>query len=198
MPTNKRMIHDYEVLSSIKVGEKEIFIACDAKNQDGAKYLCGFVDFDGLLERYSDCVGSDDYLETAKEYGTRISQEAERFREVIEKLEASSAPLTLNDCILDNYDNSIVGKVVVMRADVFRPEYQRADNQLYLVEGGFGAEANARGRAVYAKNIFTGKSSRFDRQDVLGEIKPERMPEWAKARLKELHRKEAKEKSPER
>ena len=34
--------------------------------------------------------------------------------------------------------------------------------------------------AVFCKNLYDGKNTRFERMDVLGEIKPERMPDWAK------------------
>lgn len=46
--------------------------------------------------------------------------------------------------------------------------------------GGFGASANARGSAVFCKNLYDGKNTRFERMDVLGEVKPECMPDWAK------------------
>ena len=51
---------------------------------------------------------------------------------------------------------------------------------VYYVTGGFGASANARGSAVFCKNLYDGKNTRYERMDVLGEVKPERMPDWAK------------------
>ena len=51
---------------------------------------------------------------------------------------------------------------------------------IFLVTGGFGASANARGSAVFCKNLYDGKNTRYERMDVLGEVKPERMPDWAK------------------
>ena len=45
--------------------------------------------------------------------------------------------------------------------------------------GGFGASANARGSAVFCKNLYDGKNTRYERMDVLGEVKPECMPDWA-------------------
>ena len=57
---------------------------------------------------------------------------------------------------------------------------EKPDRQLFLVTGGFGASANARGSAVFCKNLYDGKNTRYERMDVLGEVKPERMPDWAK------------------
>ena len=89
-------------------------------------------------------------------------------------------PSDYNSTIPDHYKNDINGKIIAINPAVLKPEYQRADRQLYLVTGGFGASANARGSAVFCKNLYDGKNTRFERMDVLGEIKPERMPDWAK------------------
>ena len=63
------------------------------------------------------------------------------------------------------------------------------------VTGGFGASANSRGSAVFCTNLHTGKSTRYERMDVMGEIKPECMPEWAKEKAQELaHKKRNKDK----
>ena len=44
MNTEKRMIHSYEVVSSLKIGEKEVVLAMDEKNTDGEKYMTCFVE----------------------------------------------------------------------------------------------------------------------------------------------------------
>lgn len=60
------------------------------------------------------------------------------------------------DCIPDHYKNDINGKVIAINPAVLKPEYRRADRQLYLVTGGFGASANSRGSAVFARISMTG------------------------------------------
>jgi hypothetical protein len=42
---------------------------------------------------------------------------------------------------------------------------------------------------VLCTNLHTGKSTRYERMDVMGEIKPERLPEWAKEKAQELSNK---------
>ena len=78
------------------------------------------------------------------------------------------------------------GKVIAIKPDTLRNEYRRADRQLYFVTGGFGAEANSRGSAVFCKNLHTGENTRFERRDVMGEVKPDRLPDWAKEAIKKL------------
>ena len=65
------------------------------------------------------------------------------------------------------------------------------------VTGGFGASANSRGSAVFCTNLHTGKNTRFERMDVMGEVKPECMPDWAKEKIAAMSRSH-KEKDKER
>jgi len=179
MDSEKRMVSTYEIIASMRVGEKEVLLGADEKNTEGEKYFCGFARRDGLLETYSECVVSDDYLEIVGEYGRRITNEAELFRESVRKLNIPIAVIMADDCIPDHYGKDINGKVVAIKAEVLRPEYQRADRQIVLVTGGFGASANSRGSAVFCIKLHTGEHTRIERREVLGEVKPECMPEWA-------------------
>lgn len=176
-------VGDYEVLSSLRVGMKTIFLCENAKASEGQKYGCGFAERDDLFERYSEVEVSDDYMEIVKLYSDRINDEVQAMEAELSELDVPLSVIEKDECYPNDYKESIIGKVVAIRADVLLPEYQRADKQIYLVTGGFGAEANARGRAVYCTNLHTGKETRFNREDVQGVIKPERMPEWVANRL---------------
>lgn len=136
-----------------------------------------------MFEHYSDVEVSDDYMEVIKLYSARISDEVQAMETELSEIDVPLSVIGKAECYPNDYDESIKGKVIAIRADLLIPEYQRADRQIYLVTGGFGAEANARGRAVYCVNIHTGKETRFNREDVQGVIKPECMPEWANNRL---------------
>ena len=138
---------------------------------------------------------SYDYIEIVHLFGSRVANEAELFKEQVEKLDIPITLITEADCIPDHYSKDINGKIIAIDPKVLKPEFQRADRQLYYVTGGFGASANSRGSAVFCTNLHTGKSTRYERMDVMGEIKPECMPEWAKEKAQELlHKKRNKDK----
>lgn len=183
MENEKRMIDTYEVLNSLEIGQKEVFIAENLNAAEGEKYMVGFAPAEGIRKVYSECAVSDDYIEIVKEFVARIENEADLFREKMERLALSDRVITADECYPLNEDTDIHDKIVAMKASYLRPEYRRTDRQLYLVTGGFGASANSRGRAVYCTNIHTGENTRFERYQVLGEVKPECMPEWAKTKL---------------
>ena len=188
MGKEKRMIGDYTVLSSVNVGEKEIIIASNEQSTDGEKFLCGFVERNDLFELCKECVVSDDYIEIAHTFGSRVVNEAELFKEQVKKLDIPITVITEADCIPDHYSKDINGKVIAIDPKVLKPEFQRADRQLYLVTGGFGASANSRGSAVFCTNLHTGKNTRYERMDVMGEVKPECMPDWAKEKIAAMNR----------
>lgn len=192
MNAEKRMIHSYEVVSSLKIGEKEVVLAMDEKNTDGERYMTCFVERNDLFELYHESVVSDDYAEIAKIYGSRIANEAELWMEQAKKLGIPISIITANDCIPDHYSHDLNGKIIAIDAKHLRPEFQRADKQLYLVYGGFGASPNSRGSAVFCTNLYSGRNTRMERYQVLGEVKPECMPEWAKEKAEALKRAEKK------
>ena len=184
MKKDKRMIHSYEVLSSVKIGEKEIALAMD-ESKDGEKYMTCFIERNELFESYKEARLSDDYAEIVKIFGSRISNEAELYIESVKKLDIPISVITKDDCIPDHYSKDINGKIIAIDVKNLRPEYQRADRQLFYVYGGFGASANSRGSAVFCTNLHTGENTRIERMEVMGEVKPECMPEWAKEKAKE-------------
>lgn len=176
-------VGDYEVLSSLRIGMRTVFLCENDKAPEGQQYGCGFAERDDLFERYSDVEVSDNYMEIIKLYSARINDEVQAMEAELSELDVPLTIIGKDECYPNDYKESIKGKVVAIRADILLPEYQRADRQIYFVTGGFGAESNARGRAVYCTNIHTGKETRYNREDVQGVIKPECMPEWANNRL---------------
>ena len=188
----KEVIGDYEVLASVHVGEKEVVIGEKEPNNDGLRFMCGYMERTDIFNLCNECVYSDDYIEIAHLFGSRIKEAAELFKNKDKELGIPVTVITEKDCIPDHYSQDINGKVIAIDPKVLKPEFQRADKQLYLVTGGFGASANSRGSAVFCTNLLTGKSTRYERMDVMGEVKPECMPEWAKRKLESMNQTRAK------
>lgn len=128
----------------------------------------------------------------------RVQAQIDRTKEELSQYPFDKTVFTKAHCIPDNRNSSIVGKVVVINSEPKRYEYQHPAYQLVLADGGNGA-TGGRGNAVFGTCLATGERARWERYDVLGEIKPECMPQWAKealAKIKE-QQKEKKQKSRE-
>lgn len=80
----------------------------------------------------------------------------------------------------------LTGRVVVVSPQHLKEEYWAPENQLWLATGGFGCSPTASGRAVYATCLIDGDETRWDRGDIIGIIKDEYLPDWAREKLEEL------------
>ena len=187
----KRMAGPYEVIHAFEIGKKEIIIGEDRNASPDERYVVANYENNGLFERYIDALVGKDYAEIAKIFAERIKNEAERVIEEISKIEVDTTPIYADGCTVINYEDFIKNKVVVIRADVFKPEYRIATMQLQLCTGGFGCEPNSRGSACFCTNLYSGKESRYERRDILGIIEKDNLPEWAKQRLDEVQKERA-------
>ncbi len=171
----KRMISSYEVIQSIHIGKKEVVFGIDEKEK--YPFLVCDCTYDNPLsaEWVTDAVGSDDYLEAMQIFTDRVQEQIGLVRAEQEQFKFDMTPFTIDDCIPDNKNDSIVGKVVAINAEVNRYEYRHSAYQLVLVDGGHGARGG-RGQAVFGTSLADGKHARWERYDVLGEIKPEKCP----------------------
>jgi hypothetical protein len=148
---------------------------------DGRFYLKAEYTDNGLVVQYDRIIYSSSYLAVVEEFIGAIEQKIVALRSEFEKTDYRSEPITAAECYPHDYGENLVGEVVAIKADALRPEFRRGDVQMVLVGGGFGANGNSRGSAVFCYHLNNGKPTRFERHDVLGEIKE--LPDWAKERV---------------
>jgi hypothetical protein len=129
-----------------------------------------------------------------EEFIGAVDQEIVALRGEFDKADYQSKPITADKCHPHDYGQNLVGKVVAIKPEALHPEYRRGDVQLVLVDGGFGANGNARGSALLCYHLNDGKHTRFERHDVLGEIKE--LPDWAKERIAAMEAEREAEKKP--
>lgn len=185
----KRTAGNYEIFQAISVGIVEIVMGEEPNAELGERYMCAVCTTNDLFAQYSDVCVSADYAEILELYGQRVASEAEKLMNEVAEIrnqgiddravtDAGFIPLT--------YEDDLSGKVVVLRPDILKKEYQRATRQYQLVTGGFGASPNSRGTACFCTNLYSGKRDRFERQDVLGIVDREDLPDWAKEGLRRI------------
>ena len=179
----KRMAGDFEIIHAMRVGDREIVLGENPAGVGDERYMCAFCTENGLFASYTEIMVSDDYPELARLFGERVAEQAEKTRIDLNgpKIQGiPNEPITADGCEVIGYQHDLRGKIVVIKPEVLRPEYRRATSQLYLCDGGFGASPNSRGTACFCTQLYSGKSSYFERSDILGVIAPENLPKWAK------------------
>ena len=177
----KRMAGPYEITHAIHIGDKEIVLGENTADTEGVPYMCAYCEANDIIASYYDSIGGEDYAEIVGIFGERIKEQAERTQEKLrqECLDGEQSILvTEKDCTEITSEDDLNNRVVVIRADVLRPEYRSARYQLRLCTGGFGASPHSRGSACYCKDLVTGKDSRFERRDILGVMEPDELPQW--------------------
>ena len=190
----KRMAGNYEITCSILIGDKEIVLGENPQDTDGVPFMCAYCESDDLFARYYDAVGSDDYAEVVETFGARVKEQAEKTRSEIQRERINGVEdrvVTAKDCKAITHADDLNNRVVVIKAEILRPEYRSIGHQLKLCTGGFGASPNSRGSACFCTDLRTGKESRFERWDILGVLDETNLPQWAKERLASIKLAEA-------
>lgn len=185
-----RMDDHWEVKLAVFVGGHEIVFAEDKRNPKSPYFVgdCSYDNSFGVPE-YTNCIGTENFLEAVCEYAHRIQIQAELVRQERSEHGVGDEPLTQDACLSGGLGEDITGKLVVIRPDVMHPDRRTADHQYFLADGGNGCRAASIGCAVFGQNLYTGKRSRWERYDILGIADHEKLPTWAKDRLKALQSK---------
>jgi hypothetical protein len=172
----------YEIKHSFWIGNKEILLA-ENMNADDGHYLVAQFRERSFIGEYSRAEASDDYLETLQAFTERIQEEVAALQAERDARNLPCELFTSEHCYPYSYGDEIANKVIAIKASVISPEYRRGETQLVYATHGNGTGANARGSAVYCYHLNNGEHTRFERQEVLGVIRDECIPVWAKESL---------------
>ena len=193
----KRMAGDYEIIQAFLIGDHEVVIGENLNAIPSERYLCAYCQRNVIMAQYTDVMVSDNFCEIAKLYGERLSEQAEKtrvamFKPIFQGIDTT--PLTKEDCGPLTDEDNLKGKVVVIKPEVLRREYRMATKQIKLCTGGFGTHPHSRGSACFCVDLYSGKETRFERQDILGTLEAEQLPQWAALGL-EQYQNEQRQKS---
>jgi hypothetical protein len=192
----KRYIDGYEEKYCIEIAGKYVVLAENLYSE--SSYLVCNIKYDnplGMEERYDGSV-NDNYIEAMRKFVNRVdgllkTLEAERCK--------SGLPLQIltaaEHCIPGSQNADFEDKLIIIKPEILALEYRSAEHQLVLCTGGFGASAEARGRAVYIKELYSGKESRYNRHQIAGLADLKKIPNWAIDKLLESHKKDESDKN---
>lgn len=186
MNDEKRTAGSYEIIHAVHIGDREIVVGDSPVAGPDERFMCAHAVSNDFFCRYDDVITSDDFPEIMSIFGKRVTEQAEKTQQelitpIIQGIDVT--PFQKDDCKPVSYSDNINGKIVVIKPDVLRREYQRSTNQLKLCTGGFGASPNSRGSACFCMDLYTGKTSRYERSDVMGTLEPDQLPKWAQHHL---------------
>lgn len=77
-------------------------------------------------------------------------------------------------------------KLLILRDTALAEETRTPENQLFLASGGFGCAPDKTGRKVFGEFLSNGEKTHFYRQDFIGVIADEHIPDWAREKLAKM------------
>ncbi|OIB01504.1 hypothetical protein AK95_29245 [Paenibacillus sp. LC231] len=195
MEQEKRMAGDYEVYQALPIGRVEVILGINMTNIE-KPYLVCYCSQNNLfgIDQFYGAEGYADYVEAMREFTKLLQWEIEKLQIERSAITEPMPPIQLTQCMPIKSDDVLSGRIVVIRPEWLRPEFRTADNQLVWVTGGFGASGHSRGRAVYAETLYSGDEYRYNREDLMGFLKPEHTPAWAAEKLAQLQAEKAQSK----
>lgn len=188
---DERRAGEYIICQAMRVGKKEVVLGEHDNPTAGYKWLCAYYESNAYMGQYYDCMVSDDYAEIIAIFADRVKSAAVEHMAVLnggDFTDDDKRPLDGKSEIvrkITGYDD-LNNSVIVLRPETLRPEYRHGVFQLMLCVGGFGAAPLARGRSCACVNLIDGKDEMLYRDDILGVVDHDRLPEWAKNRLKDI------------
>ena len=78
------------------------------------------------------------------------------------------------------------GKIAAIYPEVLKEEYRKPEYQLFYCKGGFGCSPFTRGRKIFGEFLYDGEKTHFNREDFIGIVKAEFIPEWAREKAKTI------------
>ena len=176
---------DYEIIQSIRMGGRVLLMGF---NPEDETYMTCYQQYHLLGGKiYPEAIASKSYLEIVDTFMERLQTQVEKAKAFRASRNVPYAVLGDKDC-LPKSEESLQGKLIILRPTSLAPEYRTADCQLGYALGGFGCTPGARGRAVYFKELYSGEECRWDITDVLGVADREKLPDWAKEKLAEYEK----------
>lgn len=189
MSDELKKIGDYTILREENVGENIFYIGEKIIDETKSNFITGKVDLKlrGYgIDKYKIDFESENYNEVFSYYLSAMMKQNEMV--IKEVQERPKCKIIKEDCqSIYNYKD-LIGKIVVLDSHVLYKEYQSESYQLYIARGGFGCDPKGTGNAVYAVNIYSDEETRLEKYDLIGVIKEEKMPKWAKEKLKQIEK----------
>ena len=89
-------------------------------------------------------------------------------------------------CVGDRAEQDYAGKVLVLSPDTLKESCWSQENQLWYAHDGFGCSPTAIGRSVRCTCLSDGETTRWNRNEFIGVLDENLLPEWARENLAEL------------
>lgn len=142
---------DYEIIQSIRMGGRVLLMGFNPKDET---YMTCYQQYNFLGETmYPEALACKSYLEIAETFLNRLQAQVEKVKAFRAARNVPYAVLGAEACLPPS-EESLQGKLIVLRPTSLAPEYRTADCQLGFALSGFGCTPGARGVRFTSRNCI--------------------------------------------
>lgn len=131
------MAGDYKITHQLRIGGRTLVLGHNPEDHETPFLIC-YQDFSLGFPRFTEAIGGDDYLEIVELFAQRLQQQIEAVKQQRAERNLPFTMLTLEHCRRREPEESLEGKLVIVKASNISPEYRSADYQLGMPSAGSG------------------------------------------------------------
>lgn len=89
------------------------------------------------------------------------------------------------DCLPGSYRQDYTGQLVTIAPMILKDARRCTENQLQIARSGEGCKPDEWRKPLHCESLRYGYKSTWDRQDILGIVRTDRLPRWARRALRQ-------------
>lgn len=177
------MYRDYEITQAIDIqGRMVIFGECRSDDKPTA-FLCGYYEPLLLEDVYSE-MQTGDFLEMMELFLQRVQGQIDKVRAEQQEMDVPLDIITQEMCDPYQQNKNLCGQMIAIEPILLRPEERIGPKQIGYV---MADETPSENSLVY-KRLYDGLYKGCSYGYILGVIKPEYQPDWAKEAIRDLQK----------
>ncbi len=95
-------------------------------------------------------------------------------------------PVDADAIIPESYNKDYEDKLLILKPSALKEPYQYEEFQYFFAQSGFGCDPEKLGTKVFGRFLIDGEEAAFRRYNFYGIADEEKLPDWAKEKLKNM------------
>lgn len=178
------MYGDYQITQAIDIQGRMVVLG-ECRSDEPTAFLCGYYEPLLLEDAYSE-IQTGHYLEMMELFLQRVQGQIDKVREEQQEMDVPLDTITREMCISYQENTGIRGQMVAIDPMRFRPEDRIGPKQIGYVM----ADQTPSKNSMVFRRLYDGREMCCFYGDILGVIKSEYQPDWAKEVLCQFEKNE--------
>ena len=177
------MYKDYQITQAIDIHRRMVIFGECRSDDKPTAFLCGYYEPLLLKDAYSE-IQIGHYLEKMELFIKQVQGQIDKVRAEQQEMDVALDVITQEMCDPYQQNKNLCGQMIAIEPIWFRPEERIAPKQIGYVM----ADKTPSKDSLVDKRLYDGLSKSCSYGYILGVIKPEHQPDWAKEAIRNLQK----------